>query len=91
MLAGGELSHVFSNRESPFAWIIDHSEMDTFNIKGSFDYGLVFGAGYEMREKIVTFFIEGRFHLGLGNIAKEPVDWESVKTRAFALIFGIKI
>lgn len=91
VFAGGELSHVYSDRESPSAWIIPYEEMDTFNIKRSFDYGLVFGAGFEMKEKIFTFFIEGRYHLGLGNIAKEPVDWESVKTRAFALIFGIKI
>ena len=89
--AGVELSAVFSDRESPLAWIIPYTEMNTFSIKRSFDYGLVFGAGFEMKEKIFTFFIEGRYHLGLGNIAKEPVDWESVKTRAIALIFGFKI
>lgn len=90
VLAGNELSYVFNNVKSAFQTITPYPEMDAFNIEGSFDYGLVFGAGVEMKEKIFTFFLEGRYHLGLGNIVKETVDWESVKTRAIAFVFGLK-
>jgi hypothetical protein len=62
-----------------------------------FDYGLVFGLGLELEAGPVSLFIEGRYHLGLADIAgtDEEIpelkreDW--VRTNAIAVILGVKL
>ncbi len=77
-----------------FSYILTHKSDDT-DIKAnykSFDYGLVFGAGYQMSMPGASLFFEGRYHLGLANIYKDPLDPDaSLKTKAFVVIVGIKI
>ncbi len=96
VLAGSELSIILSHKKPPDAWVQlagfePSGTIEISNTNRKFDYGLVFGAGFEMKEKIFTVFIEGRYHLGLKNIVKEPIYWDSAKTRAIAIILGFKI
>ncbi len=61
------------------------------------DYGLVFGGGIEFRAGPLFVFIEGRYHVGLADIAGtdpdipevKKEDW--IKTNAIAVILGLKI
>ena len=56
-----------------------------------FDFSIVFGTGLELKAKGGKFFIEGRYHYGLNNIAKRPIYWESAKTRTMIFLVGFKI
>jgi len=90
ILGGGELSFIFSHRYK----IIYEDDITEYHITWKtkkIETGLVLGGGFEI--KLVNFlvFIEGRYYLGLGDIEKEPRDWEFVKTNSAALIIGIKI
>ncbi len=90
ILGGGELSIILSHKRK---LILEEEEYET-DIKDntkSFDYGLVFGAGYEKEFPTISFFIEGRYHLGLRNITKEYWRFESIKTSAIVLLLGLKI
>ncbi len=76
-----------------FSYIITHKSGDT-DIKAnykSFDYGLVFGAGYQISMPGASLFFEARYHLGFANILKDPVPGDSLKTKALVVIVGIKI
>ncbi len=76
-----------------FSSILTHKS-DTTDIKADykkFDYGLVFGAGYQMSMPGASLFFEGRYHLGLANIIKNPALGESLKTKALVVIVGVKI
>ena len=61
------------------------------------DYGLVFGLGLELQTGPVSLFLEGRYHLGLADIAGtddeipelKKEDW--VKTNAIAVVLGVKL
>lgn len=91
LLGGGEFSIVLSHD-----YKLNHvgqvrEEEDIKESTNSFDYGLVFGGGYEIKMQVVSLFIEGRYHIGLRNIIKESMRWESIKTNAVVLIFGLKI
>jgi hypothetical protein len=96
VLAGGELSIILSHKKPPDAWVaiagIDPSgTIEISNTNKKFDHGLVFGAGYELKTEVISFFIEARYHLGLGNIVKKPIYWDSAKTRSIAFILGFKL
>jgi len=87
----GPSPYVFGGGE--FSFILTHKE-DDLDIKDntkSFDYGLVFGAGYEISMPGASVFFEGRYHLGIANILKDPDPGESLKTKALAVVVGIKI
>jgi opacity protein-like surface antigen len=81
VLGGGEFSYILTHK-------LD--ELDIKDNTKSFDYGLVFGAGYEMSMPGASLFFEGRYHLGLNNIQKDPPD-ASLKTKELVVIVGIKI
>ena len=49
------------------------------------------GGGLEIKMPNNSLFIEGRYHIGLINIAKENLRFESIKTNAFVLILALKI
>ena len=57
----------------------------------SFDFVTVLGAGIEMNIQGVTFFVEGRYHLGMKNIISGYYPLESIKTKSEVLLFGFKI
>jgi len=76
-----------------FSYVLTHKSDDT-DIKAnykSYDYGLVFGAGFQMSMPGASLFFEGRYHLGVANILKDPDPDESLKTKAIVVIVGIKI
>jgi hypothetical protein len=76
-----------------FSYILTH-KLDDVDIKEdykSFDYGLIFGAGYEMSMPGASLFFEGRYHLGMANLLENPGPGESLKTKALVVIVGIKI
>jgi len=82
VLAGGEFSYILTHK-------LD--EEDIKEETKSFDYGLVFGAGYQMSMPGASLFFEGRYHLGVANILKDPAPGVSIKTKALVVIVGIKI
>ncbi len=83
VLGGGEFSYILTHK-------LDG--VDIKNTTKSFDYGVIFGAGYEMSMPGASLFFEGRYHLGLANILKDPLDPDaSLKTKALLVIVGIKI
>ena len=83
ILGGGEFSYILTHK-------LD--DVDIKNETKSFDYGVIFGAGYEMSMPGASLFFEGRYHLGLANILKDPLDPDaSLKTKALVVIVGIKI
>ena len=52
----------------------------------SADYGLALGLGVE----ITRFLVEGRYTRGFGSIAKDISFDDDVKTRSFAIMFGVR-
>ncbi|NIO47817.1 MAG: outer membrane beta-barrel protein [Candidatus Aminicenantes bacterium] len=82
VLGGGEFSFILTHK------LEGEDIKDRFK---SFDYGLVFGAGYEMSMPGASIFFEGRYHLGIANILKDPAPDESIKTKSLVVILGIKI
>jgi len=91
VLGGGEFSFILSHGCRS---ILDGRTGNRISIKEftkSFDYGLVLGGGFEVNMEATSYFIEGRYYLGLRNIIKGSIDWETTKTSAVALILGLKI
>lgn len=90
ILGGGEfsliLSHAFVKK------IREHvDELDLKENTNTFDLGLVFGCGFEFEvSRFQSFFIEGRYHLGLVNVLKLSDEYEAMKTNAILFILGIK-
>jgi len=82
VLGGGEFSYILTHK-------LD--DVDIKNITKSYDYGVIFGAGYVMSMPGSSLFFEGSYHLGLNNILKDPAPGESLKTKALVVIVGIKI
>ncbi len=82
VLGGGEFSYILTHK-------LD--DVDIKDTTKSFDYGVVFGAGYQMSMPGASLFFEGRYHLGVANILKDPAPGESLKTKALVVIVGIKI
>lgn len=89
-LGGGEFSLILSHTfEKKIGKNVDRQDLKE-NTK-SFDFGLVFGCGFEVGiSKFQSFFIEGRYHLGFANIAKEYDQYQSIKTNVILFILGIK-
>ena len=88
----GPSPYVFGGGE--FSYILTHKldGVDKKNTTKSFDYGVIFGAGYEMSMPGASLFFEGRYHLGLANILKDPLDPDaSLKTKALLVLSLIHI
>lgn len=84
-----------------FSFVLSHAfvkkikgEVDELDLKEdtkSFDLGLVFGCGLELKvSRFQSFFIEGRYHFGLVNVLSASDEYESMKTGAILLALGIK-
>ena len=82
VLGGGEFSYILTHK-------LD--DVDIKDTTKSFDYGLIFGAGYELSMPGASLYFEGRYHLGVANILKDPDPDESLKTKSLVVIVGIKI
>jgi opacity protein-like surface antigen len=82
VLGGGEFSFILTHKLEG---------VDIKDTTKSFDYGLIFGAGYEMSMPGASVYVEGRYHLGIANILKDPAAGESLKTKSLVVILGIKI
>jgi len=55
-----------------------------------FDYGVVFGGGVSMQMGDNTFFVEGRYSLGLANINDDPDDTDTtIKNKGIQVFAGI--
>ena len=62
-------------------------EADTKKFFESTDFGLNFGLGYDLTEKLS---IGGRYNLGLSNILKDAEEGEKVKNSVFSFSVGYK-
>lgn len=84
------LSHIYRERYFP-----DDNLGDRVSITEStetLESGLVYGGGFEIQLKKISFFIEARFLNGLNNIIKDSqVDWGTAKTRTIVILAGFKI
>lgn len=90
VLGGGEFSFIISHW---YANILNGLRRDSLNITkntAKFDYGLIIGGGFELKTKEHSFFIEGRYHLGLINISKDYRAYESMRTNTLVIIAGLK-
>jgi len=77
VLSGGEFSIILSHKMNGED-ITEHTQ--------NFDYGLVLGGGFDIKLREFTFFIEGRYHLGLRNIMPSVRE-----TKAIVLLLGFKV
>ena len=76
-----------------FSFILSH-QMNGLDIERDYDkndYGIILGGGYELKIAGMSFFVEGRYHIGLNNIIEYPVDKESIKTTAVVALVGIRL
>lgn len=79
ILAGGEYSVILSHIED---------SRDLMEITEKYDYGILLGAGFDLKIPGISLFIESRYHIGLRDM--EIREFER-QTRALAIIVGIKI
>lgn len=100
IVAGGEIGYVLSNKVK-WSWTDPETQQqeagteDIIEYTNRIDYGLVFGAGYELQLGSGTLVLQGRYHLGLANIMKEDSTEEAdasswTKTNAIVLLIGYK-
>ena len=102
VIFGGEIAYILSSKAVyDFNNITDgESQSGTEDYKegvNRIDYGLVFGGGIEFKAGPVYVFIEGRYHVGLADIAGidpnipevKKEDW--IKTNALVVFLGVKI
>ena len=102
VIFGGEIAYIMSSKAIyDYNNITDgESQSGTEEYKegvNRIDYGLVFGGGVEFKAGPVYVFIEGRYHIGLADIAGtdpdipevKKEDW--IKTNAIVVFLGVKI
>ena len=102
VICGGEIAYILSSKATyEYNNITDgESQAGTEVYKegvNRMDYGLVFGGGVEFKAGPVYVFIEGRYHIGLADIAGtdpdipevKKEDW--IKTNAIVVFLGVKI
>ena len=89
IVGGGEFSIVLSHQDE--VTFEDNVTINNIRWRTKSCYtGLVLGGGFEIKLLKFFVFIEGRYHLGLNDIQKEPRHWESMRTNSMALIIGLK-
>jgi len=104
VLGGGEVAYIISSKakytvtdaatQETYSGTEELDQSDNLN---KLDYGLVFGAGVEFSSLSVSFFVEGRYHLGLANLFKSDTDTPAqvegddwVRTKALVATVGVK-
>jgi opacity protein-like surface antigen len=100
IVAGGEIAFVLSNKvkwsfTDPGTQELKKGTEDIIDNTNRIDFGLVFGAGYELNLRGGSLVLQGRYHLGLANVLKneatdqaEESSW--VKTNAIVFLVGFK-
>lgn len=101
ILGGAEVAYVTSSK-------IDYSVTDNIGNQSQsgsedakegtedLDYGIVFGAGYELATGPIPIMVEFRYHYGLADImgtseqAEQVESGDFVKTRAIVVMVGVK-
>jgi hypothetical protein len=53
------------------------------------ELGAVFGAGAEFKILSLRFVLEGRYHLGISNIAETGYEVDHIKNKGFSIMAGI--
>lgn len=91
IMAGTELSYVLSHDETDFGPFPGSIRSDLIGQTKRFDFGLVVGGGAALNYKRWAAFLELRYHTGLVNLSRGDPDYPVVKTRALALVAGIKL
>lgn len=102
VICGGEIAYILSSKAVyDYNNITDgESQSGTEEYKDGvnrMDFGLVFGGGIELKAGPISMFIEGRYHIGLADIAGldpnipevKKEDW--IKTNAIVVFLGVKI
>ena len=102
VICGGEIAYILSSKAIyDFTNITEgESQSGIEEYKegvNRLDYGLVFGGGVEFKAGPVHIFIEGRYHVGLADIAGldpnipevKKEDW--IKTNAIVVFIGVKL
>lgn len=100
IVVGGEIAFVLSNKvdwsfTDPDTHQLKSGTQDLIDYTNRIDYGLVFGAGYELKMGGGSLVLQGRYHLGLANILKtdstSQVNSSSwTKTNAIVILVGYK-
>ena len=56
-----------------------------------FDFGFVFGSGFEIElEEDLYLFFEVRYHHGIKNLLKDPIEGQWRKTNSIVLLIGVR-
>ena len=82
IVAGGEGAYVVSYKTEQA-----NVKYDAKKYAKSIDYGLVFGAGFELITEIMALSLEGRYHHGLANLGTG--GGFDFKTTSFAVIASL--
>ena len=105
VFGGGEIGYVISSKlkYSYSNGDSESGEEDLLNVDGEsainrLDFGLVFGAGYELNMGSMNLTIEGRYYMGLANLNKQTDTSEGMgvtssdylHTKALVVLAGIK-
>lgn len=92
ILGGHEWSLILSHRYNSYIdgrFLGGGSNTDSTE---TLESGLVYGGGFEIQLKKISFLIEARFLNGLNNIIKDAqFDWKTAKTRTIVIFAGFKI
>ncbi len=105
ILAGAEIAYVLSSKvnydfsvKQPNAQpVAAAGTEDIIEVTNRIDYGLILGAGFELQLGKMPLLFEGRYHLGMANLAKQNTDYQVevgeddwVKTSALLFMLGFR-
>ena len=68
------------------------TQVDSADVKDMFkssEFAAVFGGGVEFKIPFLKFSIEGRYHLGLSNIAETGMEVDFIKNKGYSVMLGI--
>jgi opacity protein-like surface antigen len=94
ILGGFEFSLIFAHNSKMSLVELpgqDRYEANLNERTKNFDFAVVLGGGFEIKMQGFSFFIEGRYNLGMRNIISDYYPIESIKTKSEVLLFGFKI
>jgi hypothetical protein len=88
LLVGGELAYILSHKQKPGP-LGDDTVYDMMFTTKRWDYGLVFGAGYDLETGPVTLELSGRYHYGLAKVFGLGGEGYDLQTRELAVALGV--
>ena len=94
LLGGGEIGYIASAKINYTATDGVDTESGEEDIKedlATIDYGLVFGGGIGIPLGGMNVFVELRYHLGIANLVKDPMEGDpTVKSTMLLFVAGLK-